>query len=747
MFKRFFAFFFVLVVIAPIAHAATEEDAVFTVDSVSDTYGVSGPVSMEYNAVTEQAIVHVDLESDSILWEAADVYRYPLQPFQLTMERDGEHVGVFSSYSVYAFDAIDGDYTIDIAYRSTETKSSVWYDRFHFTIDRSQYDTKEDYLVTVTQSVPDGLSDDFQTSYYYNQSANPYVSASNVTLENSDSTSFSAVQTYGGGSVYQFISQGEIELYDTRFFESGFDLYERRNNGWKIENISGENCSSELMFTAGPGLTTQCDIEYSFEKPYPDVIAANIDDMHIVKTIVVNGGDRSAQEIGETFVYGSSVGSFFGGVLPTDDIDGDAYRNVGRVVTGCGGAGSQCGYGDESGVLSVPEYPEYSISVTGTNCDASGYKTGEGIGLTECVFTYTHASLADIVEPVVQADIDIVGGPLTIGSVELTRCLGQVVSLDDDGKGDSGACFSGSWETFMDDDRFTVKVDDMYLWETDYEIEWSGDCHTSGSFSHARGYDGAEATDVSCVGTLTYIGEEEEGVGGLESECPQESDHDGDGWGWNGTTGCRVMHNDGSAHCIADGGIYNAELETCFPIVVEEQMTSCPPESDHDGDGWGWNGVAGCVVEHVEEEEVACYDWDGDGWGWNGTTGCKVSGEVAQSEEGSHSCPPESDHDGDGWGWNGTTGCMVESSENMQHIQCLADGGEYDMEEGVCVHTLMEEETHSCPPESDHDGDGWGWNGTTGCMVEQSTVDVEVACYDWDGDGWGWDGSGGCRIE
>lgn len=51
---------------------------------------------------------------------------------------------------------------------------------------------------------------------------------------------------------------------------------------------------------------------------------------------------------------------------------------------------------------------------------------------------------------------------------------------------------------------------------------------------------------------------------------------------------------------------------------------------DHDGDGWGWNGVDSCRIGNVEVSRrgrsnpfdsdrtvtVQCEDSDGDGWGW-----------------------------------------------------------------------------------------------------------------------------------
>ena len=86
------------------------------------------------------------------------------------------------------------------------------------------------------------------------------------------------------------------------------------------------------------------------------------------------------------------------------------------------------------------------------------------------------------------------------------------------------------------------------------------------------------------------------------------------------------------------------------------------------------------------------------------------------------------DEDGDGWGWNGITSCLVGS----------ASGDSVVSEPGICV---------------DEDGDGWGWNGSSSCLLDTgsngSTVTAPVVlpatCVDEDGDGWGWDGVMSCR--
>jgi len=85
-------------------------------------------------------------------------------------------------------------------------------------------------------------------------------------------------------------------------------------------------------------------------------------------------------------------------------------------------------------------------------------------------------------------------------------------------------------------------------------------------------------------------------------------------------------------------------------------------DSDPVGDGWGWNGTSSCRVTEVPDEDPGdlastCVDTDplGDGWGWNGTASCRVG---ATPQQPTQQCI-DTDPVGDGWGWNGIESCMV----------------------------------------------------------------------------------------
>ncbi len=193
------------------------------------------------------------------------------------------------------------------------------------------------------------------------------------------------------------------------------------------------------------------------------------------------------------------------------------------------------------------------------------------------------------------------------------------------------------------------------------------------------------ATDGTADGTA-------DGSGG---ECI-DTDPVGDGWGWDGSSSCRVDADGGGDGGGNNGGSGGAECVDTDPV----------------GDGWGWDGSSSCRVDA---------DGGGDGGGNNGGSGGAVC--------------VDTDPVGDGWGWDGSSSCRVD-----------ADGGGDNGGSGgaVCVDT-------------DPVGDGWGWDGSSSCRVGGdgggdnggSGGSGSAECVDTDpvGDGWGWDGSSSCRVE
>ena len=74
-------------------------------------------------------------------------------------------------------------------------------------------------------------------------------------------------------------------------------------------------------------------------------------------------------------------------------------------------------------------------------------------------------------------------------------------------------------------------------------------------------------------------------------------DTDGDGWGWDGVASCFLR------------SVSTACIDT-LPL----------------NDGWGWNGVSSCRTE-TPPQRGDCFDSDpvGDGWGWDGVDSCVIT--------------------------------------------------------------------------------------------------------------------------
>lgn len=90
---------------------------------------------------------------------------------------------------------------------------------------------------------------------------------------------------------------------------------------------------------------------------------------------------------------------------------------------------------------------------------------------------------------------------------------------------------------------------------------------------------------------------------------------------------------------------------------------------DSDGDGWGWNGFASCLVSEgtsVPTNTRECVDSDGDGWGWDGVASCTVSpSNNSRSIDYLGRCL---DDNNDGWGWDGTKACQVQYHRDVRRL-------------------------------------------------------------------------------
>ncbi len=157
------------------------------------------------------------------------------------------------------------------------------------------------------------------------------------------------------------------------------------------------------------------------------------------------------------------------------------------------------------------------------------------------------------------------------------------------------------------------------------------------------------------------------------------SDSDNDGWGWENDRSCLVV--DDSASAISEDDIEAAPSEpevATPPISATDSDTSTSPacssaDVDSDGDGWGWENNASCLVTvttqsanrsdpvaeaippQAAEEPIAESD----------SESTESNAELSEIIDGLYRgrvpvcSSPNSDIDGDGWGFEFHTSCKV----------------------------------------------------------------------------------------
>ena len=158
--------------------------------------------------------------------------------------------------------------------------------------------------------------------------------------------------------------------------------------------------------------------------------------------------------------------------------------------------------------------------------------------------------------------------------------------------------------------------------------------------------------------------------GGHPSCQAAAADPDGDGFGWENNATCVVDASSGPGSENTGGG--SGGHSVCSSA-----------SSDPDGDGYGWENGATCVVQAGGNNNGN--DNDGNGTG-SGLTACTQSG---------------SDPDGDGYGWENGQSCLASSSDSGRDDNTASSGSP------VCASAG-----------SDSDGDGYGWENNQTCIVQ-----------------------------
>ena len=181
-----------------------------------------------------------------------------------------------------------------------------------------------------------------------------------------------------------------------------------------------------------------------------------------------------------------------------------------------------------------------------------------------------------------------------------------------------------------------------------------------------------------------------------------------DGFGWNGVATCLIDTSYTSEQVLVAGDCIDT-----FPI----------------GDGFGWDGENSCVVNEDNATGTAtlassgsCFDTVplNDGFGWDGVASCIIEGPVISATGACIDTLPI----GDGFGWDGVGTCTIETNA------VIATNGE-------------------CIDVSPFD-DNYGFDGINGCFIGDVNQDAAFnGCIDSPpvGDGFGWDGSATCLIE
>ena len=142
------------------------------------------------------------------------------------------------------------------------------------------------------------------------------------------------------------------------------------------------------------------------------------------------------------------------------------------------------------------------------------------------------------------------------------------------------------------------------------------------------------ATTTQAAATTAVAATGAKAANGMAYCSNQGVDADGDGFGWQNNASCVVAGSKADTH------------PTCASSA-----------SDPDGDGYGWENEKSCIV--VVHCASAASDADGDGFGWENERSCIVLKKTNNSGFPSCAQGAASDPDGDGYGWENNATCVV----------------------------------------------------------------------------------------
>jgi len=135
--------------------------------------------------------------------------------------------------------------------------------------------------------------------------------------------------------------------------------------------------------------------------------------------------------------------------------------------------------------------------------------------------------------------------------------------------------------------------------------------------------------------TTTAVAAGATAANGLAYCSSNRLDEDGDGFGWQNNASCVVAGSKADTH-----------------------PTCASSSSDPDGDGYGWENEKSCIV--VVHCQSGSSDSDGDGFGWENNRSCIVLKQASGSGYPACAGGAASDPDGDGYGWENNNTCLVK---------------------------------------------------------------------------------------
>lgn len=191
-------------------------------------------------------------------------------------------------------------------------------------------------------------------------------------------------------------------------------------------------------------------------------------------------------------------------------------------------------------------------------------------------------------------------------------------------------------------------------------------------------------------------------------------------------------------------------------LVVPAGFAAAPAcesaASDPDGDGWGWENEASCIVvggagdANTAPVHPVCQresDPDGDGWGWENNLSCRMQGATQTVQKPASAVHPDckrddSDPDGDGYGWENGASCIADKTSHKSaasHAQASAN------------RVIPPSLPRCASMRSDPDGDGLGWEDNDLCASGAGLAVCDDGATDPDRDGYGLQSGKTCAIS